>query len=209
MCHLGPGAQLQRLCRETIRRPGIVRLTLLATAIVWLSGCALFPASKRALIELKNRTAIPAASDYDGAVTLEAMLRQGDDTRRWSSSRAAIIEGYVIAVSAARVEAANGFLPNKRDVHIDLALRRDAPPRERVILEVTPAMRDWARQRGWDWSSDALRRDLVGRRCRFEGWLLFDIEHAEESENTNPGGAGNWRATAWEVHPITSITIVP
>jgi hypothetical protein len=173
-----------------------------------MSGCALLPAQKRAVIELKNRTAIPAVGDYDKGVTLEALLRPGDDTRRWSSSRAAIIEGYVVAVSAAGIEAANRFLPNKRDVHIELALHRDAPPRQRVILEVTPAMRDWAKRRGLDWSSDTLRRDLLGRRSRFAGWLLFDLEHADESENTNPGDPGNWRATAWEIHPITSIAVI-
>jgi hypothetical protein len=186
----------------------IVRFSLVATAVCSISGCALLSAHKRALIELKNRTAIPAVTDYDKAVTLESLLRPGDDTGRWSSSRAATIEGYVVSVSAAGVEAANRFLPNKRDVHIELALHRDAPPRQRVIVEVTPAMRDWAERHGLDWSSDALRRDLLGRRSRFEGWLLFDLEHAGESENTNPGDPGNWRATAWEIHPITSIAVI-
>jgi hypothetical protein len=186
----------------------IVRLSAVAAVVFPLAACVLLPANKRALIELKNRTAIPTRTDYDEAVTLEALLRPGDDTRRWSVSRAAVIEGYVVGVIAARIEAANRFLPNRRDVHIELALQRDAPPRQRVILEVTPSMRDWARQRRLDWSSDALRRDLLGRRCRFEGWLLFDLEHAGESENTNPGGPENWRATAWEIHPITSMAVM-
>jgi hypothetical protein len=41
-----------------------------------------------------------------------------------------------------------------------------------------------------------------------EGWLLFDREHAGESENTAPGRAANWRATAWELHPVTKIEII-
>jgi hypothetical protein len=76
------------------------------------------------------------------------------------------------------------------------------------VLEVTPRAREGARRRGQDWSAAALRRELVGRRCRFEGWLLFDREHADESENTAPGATGNWRATAWELHPVTSIEVL-
>ena len=187
----------------------MIKPIVIATiATACLAGCVLLPSGKRRLITLKNRTAIPTSVDYNRIVTLDALVRPGDDTRRWSSSNAATIEGYVLAVVAANVEAANGFLPNKRDVHIEVSRRRDAPQRERVILEVTPPMRVWAKTRGWDWSSDGLAHDLVGRLCRFEGWLLFDAEHVKEAENTNPGGAGNWRATAWELHPITSITVV-
>ena len=38
---------------------------------------------------------------------------------------------------------------------------------------------------------------------------MFDTVHGDEAENTNPGGANNWRATAWEIHPVTSIKILP
>jgi hypothetical protein len=43
---------------------------------------------------------------------------------------------------------------------------------------------------------------------RFEGWLMFDEEHRDESEHSNPGQAGNWRATAWEIHPVTMFKVV-
>jgi hypothetical protein len=89
-----------------------------------------------------------------------------------------------------------------------VAARADAPPAERVVLEVTPRLRDAARGRGEDWSADTLRRTLTGRLCRFEGWLLFDSEHDEEAENTAPGRPGNWRATAWEIHPVTRIEVL-
>jgi hypothetical protein len=103
------------------------------------------------------------------------------------------------------MELANRLSPGRRDTHVEVGASADASSRERVVLEVTPPMRDWARKRGLDWSTTALQRDLVGKVCRFEGWLLFDSEHADESENTNPGDQDNWRATAWELHPITSI----
>lgn len=75
-------------------------------------------------------------------------------------------------------------------------------------MEVTPPMQDWARSQGWDWSAEKLERDLVGRWCRFEGWLFFDASHTGESENIAPGREGNWRGTAWEIHPITKFEVL-
>ncbi len=150
----------------------------------------------------------PSAGDFDERVTLAELLRPGEDRARWSASRAAVVEGYVVAVHAGGVESANSLSLVRRDTHIEVGLRPDSPPRERVILEVTPPLREWAKARGMEWSQAALARELTGRRCRFEGWLLFDVNHAEESENVRPGAQANWRATAWELHPLTSIKVL-
>ena len=157
---------------------------------------------------LKNRAAPPASADFDRRITLAALVAPGDDRARWSETRAATIEGYVVAIVEANAEAANCFSLTRRDAHIEVALRADAPPRERVVVEVTPRLREWAKREGFDWSAPALRRDLVGHRCRFEGWLLFDDLHAGEAENTAPARAPNWRATAWELHPVTDIKVI-
>ena len=193
----------------------------------WLAAAALFTAAllltaqfvsppdgialsagARAFNRLKNRTALPGAADFDERVTLGALLSPGDDRARWSASRAAAVEGYVVAVREGGVESANSFSLLRRDTHIEVGARPDAPPRERVILEVTPPLRDWAKGRGMDWTTSALARELTGRRCRFEGWLLFDFNHAGESENLSPGAPADWRATGWEIHPVTSIKIL-
>jgi len=68
-------------------------------------------------------------------------------------------------------------------------------------------MQEWARQQGRDWSEENLRSAMLNHWCSFEGWLFYDSHHAGESENSEPGRAGNWRATAWEVHPITHFEI--
>jgi len=75
-------------------------------------------------------------------------------------------------------------------------------------VEVTPNLRDWAAAQGIDWSEQALQTQLVGHWCEFEGWLYFDIAHDEDSENVVPGNRENWRATAWEIHPVTQIRII-
>ncbi|HEX8183310.1 MAG TPA: hypothetical protein VF747_01125 [Blastocatellia bacterium] len=162
----------------------------------------------RAFARLKNRTILPQQTDYDAEVTLASLLEPGNDRQRWHTSRAAAVEGYVITVARGGIESANCYSLFKRDIHIEIALHPDAPPRERVVLEVTPCMREWAERQGLDWSESALARDLVGRWCYFEGWLFFDSGHAGESENIAPGRADNWRATAWEIHPVTKFSAV-
>src|SRR5687767_161414 len=171
------------------------------------SGAALTPA-RRDFLRLKNRDAPPSPQDFDARVTLEALSLAGEDRGRWSESRAGAVEGYVVEVVEGGAEAANCFSYRERDTHIHVASRADAPRAEWVVLEVTPRSRARAAAEGRDWSAEALRRELVGRRCRFEGWLLFDREHAGESENIAPGRAGNWRATAWELHPVTAIEVL-
>ena len=162
----------------------------------------------RDLHRLKNRTAFPQAADFDSAVTLDALRQPGDDSNRWSTSHAGRIQGYVIDVAYAGPEATNCFNPCRRDIHILIADRKDAPKLEQVVLEVTPNLRDWATAQGIDWSEETLQRQLVDHWVEFEGWLYFDLGHAAESENTAAGKPDNWRATAWEIHPITKITVI-
>ena len=187
-------------------------ILLLAAALVLAqSNCprqgSAFSHSTRAFVRLKNRIELPQETDFDPRVTLAALLQPGDDRSRWSTSRAATIEGYVVAVRTGGIEAANCYSLTRRDTHIDVALRPDAPPQERVVVEVTPPMREWAKRQGLDWSEPTLSRELVGRWCHIGGWLLFDSEHDGESENTAPGRIGNWRATACEIHPVTRIEV--
>jgi hypothetical protein len=114
----------------------------------------------------------------------------------------------VISVAYARAEAANCFSPCRRDIHIHIAKRDGAAKNQHLVLEVTPGFRDWAKERGMDWSEENLQRQLVGRWCEFEGWLYFDVGHTDQAENTAANNPANWRATAWEVHPVTKITVI-
>jgi len=171
------------------------------------SGIAL-TSRARNLHRLKNRTVFPQAAEFDSRVALDALLVRGDDTNRWSTDRAARIQGYVLDVAFAGTEATNCYNPCRRDIHIAISTRKEAPKTEQIIVEVTPNLRDWASGQGIDWSEQTLQQQLVGHWCEFEGWLYFDVGHAEEAENTTPNRAGNWRATAWEIHPVTKITVV-
>ena len=190
----------------------IILLTAGASALLPVGMCpaggVAVTQGRREFLRLKNRAAEPKPEDFDESVSLEALLRPGEDRGRWSESRAGRMEGYVVEVVEGGMEAANCFSYRERDVHIHVASRPGAPRTEWVVMEVTPRARRGVAESGRDWSAAALRAELVGRRCRFEGWLLFDREHADESENTAPGARGNWRATAWELHPVASIEVL-
>jgi hypothetical protein len=188
---------------------GAVVVALLLT--VWLVVARDCPSvgfalttNARNLHRLKNRTAFPQAVDFDSRVTLDQLLQPGDDRNRWSTERAARIQGQVIDVAYAGIEATNCFSPCRRDIHILVAKQKDAAKNEQVVVEVTPNLQ----QQGIDWTEQTLQGQLVAHWCEFEGWLHFDVGHAEESENTAPHNPGNWRATAWELHPVTKITVI-
>lgn len=198
--------------RRTLLLVGIV-VALLVT-VWWLLarncpgvGIALTTRARN-LHRLKNRTAIPQPPDFHSPVTLETLLLPGDDRHRWSTDRAARIQGEVIDVAYAGAEATNCFSPCRRDIHILVARRKAAAKTEQIVVEVTPNFLDWAKQRGIDWSEQALQAQLVGHWVEFEGWLYFDVGHAEEAENTAANNPENWRATAWEIHPVTKITVI-
>jgi hypothetical protein len=167
-----------------------------------------FSQQQRDFHRLKNRTTPPQQTDFDDRVTLYNMLQPGVDRARWSSARAARVEGYVVSIGKGGVEWANCYLPCSRDTHINVALRPDATPGEQVVLEITPRIEMAARRQGRDWSEETLKRELLGHWCSFEGWLFFDSSHAAESENTAPSSPGNWRATAWEIHPVINFQII-
>lgn len=160
------------------------------------------------LNKLKNRLAVPAANDFDTSITLLKMLKPGEDSKRWSVHKAASITGYVYDVKPGGIETCNCKAKEvkDRDTHIELI----ADPMKdtkmlRLIVEVTPHIRKMMSGKGQDWSTKALRKKLLGRWVKFEGWLLFDEEHANQAENTKPGRERNWRATAWEIHPVTNL----
>src|SRR6185369_4809148 len=131
--------------------------------------------------------------------------------------RAARIDGYVVSVNSGPLELVNCFC--RRDAHINVALQPQASAREIVVLEVTPTVRDLISRTSnhetpdqspvlTDWSTETLQKKLTGHWVRFEGWLFYDGQHESEAENTAAGREANWRATAWELHPITRIEII-
>jgi hypothetical protein len=170
-------------------------------------------ASIEALNRLKNRSAEPTDADIDTTVTLARILAPShDDSGRWSNARAAEIVAYVYRViPGGKAETTNCRKgdPAHRDSHIELvASPSDTEETRRMIVEVTPRWRAAAQAQGVDWSTATLQHTIEGHWVRVRGWMFFDAEHKDAAENTHPGGDKNWRATAWEIHPVAGIVLV-
>src|SRR2546423_9607195 len=127
---------------RTLLLIGVVVAVLIALWLVLAFDCpsAGFALTSRArnLHRLKNRIAFPQAADFDSRITLDDLLQPGDDRNRWSTDRAARIQGQVIDVAYARPEATNCFNPCRRDIHILVAKQEGTAKNEDVVLEVTP-----------------------------------------------------------------------
>jgi len=173
-----------------------------------LEGTAKSEAGK-AIDRLKNRFVAPTTDQIDSDVSLAAILAPGDDLDRFDQNKGAKISGFVIDVKVGGVETCNCKAkdPIDRDTHIELGFAIDAPKTQRVIVEVTPRIRAQMKEMDKDWTTDALRKALKGKWVEVTGWLLFDTPHVNEAENTHPGNPKNWRATCWEIHPVTGMEI--
>lgn len=157
----------------------------------------------------KNRRTAPHASDIDSTFTLANLLKPGADDRRFNGRNAGELEGFVVAVKLGGVETVNCKATDTlhRDTHIEVAAHIGDDSTKRIIVEVTPRWRAEMKSVGVDWSTQGLQA-LKGKRVRFRGWQLFDFEHRGEAKNTAPANPKDWRATVWEIHPITSFTIL-
>jgi hypothetical protein len=159
--------------------------------------------------KLKNRWRIPR--QFNNSVTLAKMLEPGDDDTRFDSHDPVKVRGFVASVKkSATGESCNCKATDNAntDTHIALGLNSSAnatAEENLVIVEVTPRTRFEASLNGLDWSHSNLGH-LKGTCVEIEGYLFYDADHKGESRNDAQGeGTNIWRATLWEVHPITSI----
>jgi hypothetical protein len=188
---------------------------LLAHPTTVLANCPVTGDAKKESVKqlnvLKRRMNSPKPADIDGAATLQAVLVTGDDTNRWKTDHGATFEGYVVGVLKGGVESVNCHTHDAayRDTHIELAMSPDETDKSKfVVVEVTPQVREEMTAKGVDWSTATLKSTLLHHKVKITGWLLFDEEHKPNAENTNPNGTNIWRATVWEIHPITNIEIL-
>ena len=159
---------------------------------------------------MKNRGTAPQASDIDASITLQAILQPGEDETRFEDSDGATITGFVFDVKAGSTESVNcgATTVQFKDTHIEVTLSSaDTDQTRRFIIEVTPKWRAFKAPLE-DWSNVGLRNLIEGQCAEFTGWMFWDEHHQGDAENTDPGGGNNWRATAWEIHPVTDIRAV-
>ena len=179
------------------------------------SECGIEGSAKRkndkALNLLKNRVLFPQKSDIDTSFNWDKINEPTDDRRKFNARRAVILRGYVVSVNMGSVETCNcnSTDPAYRDTHIILVPNKESKDdkTQYVVAEVTPRMRLWMKEKGIDWSQKALKK-LRGQVIEIEGWLFYDFKHGERSAKVRPDSESVNRATAWEIHPITRITVL-
>ncbi len=161
------------------------------------------------LIEQKNRVDVPS---YYEPLTFADFLALPALSERYTASeweivrtytqRAVTVEGYIAEVIAVRDGATYGRPPAEGDFHAHLRATRQpecspgGPRGEQLVTEVTPHFQP--PKTGWSYEAllDLCRRQV---RVRISGWLLHDYPHVRD--------IGDWRASAWEIHPVTQIEV--
>ncbi len=158
----------------------------------------------RALNITKNRYAFPTKIDTVDFGKFASMTLASID-------RGTCLTAYVYNVNPGGVESCNCHAKDQEDMDTHITLTADSIHTEgkyRVIVEVTPRIRDIMKSRGIDWSTKTLRKQILHHWVSITGLLFADIEHANAAENTHPDGRHNWRRTIWELHPVTAIEIM-
>lgn len=158
---------------------------------------------------LKNRD--DAATDVQTLTIPE--IRKKSNNNKFDPNTQVEVTGYVASVEKGGFkEGCNCGRGDLRDLHINVVATPSEKNKNRrfVIVEISPR---WQGELGFDDSNyddmlAAAKDKFKGKWVRFRGWLLYDEFHVTESESTNPGGATNWRATPWEVHPVTSFEVL-
>jgi len=167
----------------------------------------------------KNRdTAVTNATK----VTVLEIRDPVNNTGKFSPNDKVWVTGYVATVEPGGMpETCNCKRPDLRDVHINIV----ADPSEAgdqtkyVVVEFTPR---WEKKFGFDDSNyEAMRKavedKIKDKWVKFSGWMMYDFIHENASQSTRPNQPVcahvgdpncNWRATPWEVHPVTAYEIV-
>lgn len=163
----------------------------------------------RALNRKKNRDGFPTDAQINRAITFSALMSAGEFPRSFAEGDAAEIVAYCADVKIGSVESVNCKAKDHwhRDTHIELTLdpNDSQNPTKILVVEVTPRFRQAMKERGIDWSQQALRDRFLGRWVKVRGWVFYDALHADES-----AGSGNekiWRGSPWEIHPVTDMSV--
>lgn len=162
---------------------------------------------------LKNRTDVP--TQYH-PVSFKAFLdlpslNIATNRKKWTASQLADVQryegipvsvvGYLVAVKkqfGGGGETTNCHFSTEPFVDSHVALVEKPGQGEEKAIVVEPTPRAYAKHPSWSWTN--LRKlDDSPDPVRISGWTLMDPVHK--------GHLGKYRATLWEIHPITKIEV--
>lgn len=160
------------------------------------------------LNEEKNILKSPKTNDP--AITLDELLKDSKkDESRFIEGTGSEITGYVRDVVVGGIESCNCQANDApyRDTHIFLVADTSITSKaQSVIVEITPQIRKAMSNNSIDWSTTTIHT-LMHKKIKVKGWLMYDKEHENASENIKHRKT-NWRKTCWEIHPVTSFEVL-
>jgi hypothetical protein len=169
----------------------------------------------------KNREDAATAPEE---ITVQQM-RDSRNNKKFSPDMQVWVTGYVASVVAGGFEeSCNCGRKDLQDIHINIVANESEANNQSkyVVVEFTPR---WQEKFGISAASyqqmlNSVRGQIQHKWVRFDGWMLYDYMHEDGSKSTSPAQPVcpndgqehpncNWRATPWEVHPVTAYKVVP
>jgi hypothetical protein len=148
----------------------------------------------------KNRSKIPTAPQ---AMTIAQLVKAKEETDL-NFNKSATVRAFVVSVEDGEAqETCNCARTDLKDIHIKVVAKEsDAADKTKfVVVEITPRFEGKLGQ-------TADLKSLENHWVTFTGWLTYDYIHRGNAYNRKrKKGPGVWRATAWELHPITSFIL--
>lgn len=141
-------------------------------------------------------------------ISWDDILKSGEDSDRFDQTKGVELVGYVVKVKPGDPETCNCNASDDilMDTHIELAKdESDTDRSQRMVVEVTPRVRH---NNGWD-LLELNDPSLLHHWIRVKGWLTYDFMHRGNALNTAKTSTSIYRATCWEVHPITELVVDP
>jgi hypothetical protein len=180
------------------------------------------PAEDAYTDSLKNRTDVPAQVHevtFQGIRSLPYPKNESAELGAFTpaeraevmkySGRAVAMQGYLLDVKSEGAEQTNcmATTPNDVDWHMYVVQHPGDPNDSSVIAEAGPRIRPAHKWRLMDLRRIARLREWV----RLSGWLMLDPEHymnvAGYTTHAGKAGGSIWRATLWEIHPVSRIEV--
>jgi hypothetical protein len=159
------------------------------------------PAKEAAMNTMKNRDDITGSIDH--SVTIQSLIAAKEETDL-DETKPVQITGFVAdVIPGTPNETCNCARSDIADIHIDVVAKKaDRNNKVKyVIVEISPRFQDKLGDVA------TVKGKIMGKCVQFTGWPTYDYKHRSNSRNIKATG-NIWRATAWEVHPVTAFKVV-
>jgi hypothetical protein len=159
------------------------------------------PIREQGLNVLKNRGTKP--SRIKRSITLDSLIAAKEETDLDPNTGVEITAFVAHVKDGEPGESCNCGRSDLEDVHIEVVGNEADKGNKKkfVIFEISPRLEN---ELG---DASTLKDQIEGKWVKFTGWLTYDYKHRGNASNRKKTG-NIWRATAWELHPITAWKIV-